>query len=70
MLCNKIEINKSESFTQTIETEINKSDHFTQTRASIHVLELLSESYIQKKNLQSKVHTKIYTRFINFIALI
>ena len=32
--------------------EINESEHFTQTRASIHALALLSESYIQKKNTQ------------------
>ena len=49
MLCNKIEINESERFTQTIEIEINESDCFIQARASIHILELLSESYILKK---------------------
>ena len=49
MLCNEIEISESECFTQTIEIEIIKSDCSTQTRVSIHILELLSESYIQKK---------------------
>ena len=39
MLCNMSAI------TQTIEIEIKESDCFTQTRASIHILALLSESY-------------------------
>ena len=52
MLCYKIEINELERFMQTIEIEILKSDCFTQTRASIHILELFSEIYIQKKNIQ------------------
>ena len=67
MLCNKIEINESERFTQTIETEINESDRFSQTSASIHMLELLSGSYIQKNNLQSKVLTKLVVIFRPFI---
>ena len=45
-------MNESECFTQTIEIEINESDRFTQTRASIHILVLLSESYIQKKTFR------------------
>ena len=45
MLCNKIEINKSE--------------HFTQTRTGILIFTLLSESYIQKKPLDDSV-TQIY----------
>ena len=42
MSCNKIEINKSEHFMQTIETKINESDGFTQTRMDIHIFMLLS----------------------------
>ena len=52
MLCNKIEINKLERFTQTIEIETSESDHFTQTRMRIYIFELLSESYIQKKTFR------------------
>ena len=52
MLCYKIEINELEHFMQTIEIEILKSDCFTQTRASIHILELFSEIYIQKKTFR------------------
>ena len=59
MLCNKIEINESERFTPAIEIEINESDCFTQTKASIQILELLSESYIQKKPSNDSV-TQIY----------
>ena len=44
MLCNNIEINKSERFTQTIKAEINKSERFMQTRMDIHIFALLSES--------------------------
>ena len=52
MLCYKIEINELERFMQTIEIEILKSDCFTQTRASIHILELFSEIFIQKKTFR------------------
>ena len=58
MLYNKTEVNKSEHFTPRIEIEINQSDCFTQTSAS------------RKKNLQSIVRTKIYTRFRYFIAFL
>ena len=54
MLCNKI--------------EIHESDCFTQTRASIHILALLSDSYIEKKPSGDSV-TRIYTEFINFVFL-
>ena len=37
-------MNKSERFTQTIETQINKSDCFAQTRTNIDITELHSES--------------------------
>lgn len=52
MLYNKIEINELERFMQAIEIEIHISDCFTQTRASIHILELFSEIYIQKKTFR------------------
>ena len=77
MLCNKIEINKSERFSQTIEIEINKSDCFTQTRMSIlvykdqhsHILALLSESYIQEKTCRRSCYTDLHRieKFILFL---
>ena len=44
MLCNNIEVTKSERFTQTIKAEINKSERFMKTRMDIHIFALLSES--------------------------
>ena len=44
MLCNKIEINDPERFTQTLGTNLNKSERFTQTSMGTHVFALLSES--------------------------
>ena len=32
---------------------MNESERFTQTTMNIHLLALLSESYIRKKNLQT-----------------
>ena len=55
MLCNKIELNESERFTQTRKSKINEPECFTQTRMGIHIFALLSESYIQIKNLQTIV---------------
>ena len=49
MLCNKIEINKPERFTQTMETKVNESERLTQTRMGMHIFLLLSKSYVQKK---------------------
>ena len=54
---------------QTIEIEINESDRFTETTASIHILVLLSDSYIRKK-IQSEVRTNICARGRNIIVLI
>ena len=51
-----------------MEIEISKSDRFTQTRDIIHTLTLLSDSYIQNKNFQSIVLTKIYAGFRKFVA--
>ena len=59
------EMDESERFAQTIEIEINESNRFTQTRAGIHILALLSESYFQKKILQSILRRKSYIRFRN-----
>ena len=69
MLCNKIEMNESACFTQTIEIEINESGCFTKTKARIHILELLLESYIQKK-LSSDSVTQIYIEFTNLMAFL
>ena len=52
ILCNKIGINESEHFTQTIETKTNKSEHFRQTNIGIHIFALHSDSYIHKKSLR------------------
>ena len=59
------EMDESERFAQTIEIEINESNRFTQTRASIHILALLSESYFQKKIIQNLLRRKSYIRFRN-----
>ena len=59
------EMDESERFAQTTEIEINESNRFTQTRASIHILALLSESHFQKKILQSMLRRKSYIRFRN-----
>ena len=60
MLCNKIEINESEHFTQTITTKITESEHFMQTRMGIHIFTLLSERYIQKKTFRRLCNTDLH----------
>ena len=61
ILCCLIKYKKKESehFMQTIETKINESERFTQTRIAIHIFELLSESYIQKKTCRRQCYTDL-----------
>ena len=63
MLCNKIKINKSERFVQTIETKINEPERFTQTQLIIHIFAFLSDNYIKKKKHSEDSATNIYIEF-------
>ena len=50
-----------------MEIEINKSDRFAQTRASNHILVLLSENYIKKEPYEHSTH-KIFYNIYSILA--
>ena len=60
MLCNKIEINESERFTQTIEKKKNELECFMKARMSILIFVFLSESYIQRKTFRRQRYTDLH----------